>query len=41
MVAAVDVAEAGGVDVRVDLSRADVGVSEELLDGTDVRSSRS
>ena len=32
-----DVAEAGGVDVRVDLGRPDVGMSEKLLDGADVR----
>ena len=40
MEASVDVAEAGGVDVRVDLGRADVGVAEKLLDGTDVRTVR-
>ena len=40
MVFAVDVAEARGVDVRVDLGRADVGVAEKLLDGADVRAVR-
>ena len=35
-----DVAEAGGVDVRVDLGRPDVGMSEKLLNGADVRTVR-
>ena len=40
MVPAVDVAEARGVDMRVDLGRADIGMSEELLDGADIRAMR-
>ena len=40
MVPTVNVAEARGVDVRVDLGRADVGMSEELLDGANIRSVR-
>ena len=35
-----DVAEAGGVDMGVDLGRPDVGVSEKFLDGADVRAVR-
>ena len=40
MKSAVDVPESGSVDVRVDLGRADVGVAEKLLDGSNVRSVR-
>ena len=36
----VDIAEAGGVDVGVDLGRPDVGVAEKFLDGTDIRTMR-
>ena len=37
MVLAVDTTETRGVDVRVDLGRADVGMSEKLLNGADIR----
>ena len=34
---AVYLAEARGVDVRIDLGRADVGVAKEFLNGSNVR----
>ena len=40
MVLSVDLADTGGVHMRVDLRRADVGVTEEFLDGADVRAVR-
>ena len=40
MVLTVDVAEAGGVDMRVDLGRPDVGMSKKFLDGADIRAVR-
>ena len=40
MVLAVDLAETRGVDVGVDLGRPDVGMSEELLNGADIRAVR-
>ena len=40
MESAVDVSEAHGVDVRIDLGRADVGMTQEFLDGSDVRTVR-
>ena len=37
MVFAVDVAESGGVDVRVNLGRANIRVAKKFLNGSNVR----